>query len=329
MTKKEISELVEKFQIHGKYEVAKKFQELIDSFLNNFDFERHPQYDIQWSLLTLLLNLSTETSKSDLSSLEQIATVPSNENKPEDIDWAEYLKEGQEEFFSKYESSSDSDWTDEEIENVELSKNNQLEVSNSKDILLPINAKESENKIEKLSACISDELLSKNWLGSNIQNPWWDEINRHQLEISSTVSSATFCEFWRQNILKCYQIIGTLSEYQACRELLWMFHVQKPMALFQNKESLDFCIRDNVSIPSLTATAVKSTLSTYCHYFVMIRELQEFSGKLYSQNQLLEETHKPPLTYEAYNNAVQLYVLQVKEEIVELERKLMIQGKLF
>lgn len=333
MTKKEISELVEKFQIHGKYEVANKFQELIDSFLNNFDFGRHPQYDIQWSLLTLLLNLSTETNNSDLSSLEQIANVPSNEDKPDDIDWAKYLKEGEETFFSKYQSSSssDSDWTDDEdVKGVDLPENDLLKIcSNDKDLCLAINVKESENKIEKLSLCIADKLHSKNWLASKIQHSWWNDVSRHQLEENSKLSSAMCFQFCRQNISKHHHNINTISEYQTCRELLWMFHIQKPMALFQSKESLDFFVRDNVSIPSLTVTAFKSNLLTYCHYFSMIRELQEFSRKLYSQSQLLEEVQKPPLTYEAYNNALQQYVLQVKEEIVKLERNLIIQGNLY
>lgn len=326
-TKKEISELVEKFQIHGKYEVAKKFQELIDSFLNNFDFERHPQYDIQWSLLNLLLNLSTETSNSDLLSLEQIANVPSDENKPEDIDWAEYLKEGEEAFFSKYQSSSsDSDWTDDEdVECIDLTENDQLQTcSSGKDLLQPISDKESRNKLEKLSACISDKLHSENWLESEIQHSWWNELNQHQLETNTKVSSARFFQFWKQNALKNQQFIGTLSEYQTCRELLWMFHVQKPMAIFESK-ALDFSVRDNMSVPSLTAAAFKNYLQTYCYYFTMIHELQEFNRKLYAQSQMLDEAQKPPLTFEAYNNAVQLYVLQIKEQIIELERKLIIQ----
>lgn len=108
--KKEIEELTQKFLIHGKYDVAKEFQELVKSFLTNFDFERHPQYDVQWSLLSLLLNLANETSNSELNTsliLGPNATLTAEEDKSEDIDWAQYLKEGQEDFFCNYNSDSD------------------------------------------------------------------------------------------------------------------------------------------------------------------------------------------------------------------------------
>jgi gamma-tubulin complex component 5 len=113
--KKEIEEITQKFIIHGKYDVAKEFKELIQTFLTNFDFERHPQYDVQWSLLSLLLNLANETNNSELSSSSQQnkdrsqnIIITAEEDKSEEIDWAQYLKEGQEEFFCNYESDSDS-----------------------------------------------------------------------------------------------------------------------------------------------------------------------------------------------------------------------------
>lgn len=110
-TKEAINALVTKFTIHGKYEVAKKFQELVDTFLSSFDFEQHPQYDLQWYLLTLLLDLSTETHKSNLDSLQLTcgeygfnAATGNEDSITEEIDWAQYLKEGQEDFFCNYKS---------------------------------------------------------------------------------------------------------------------------------------------------------------------------------------------------------------------------------
>jgi hypothetical protein len=110
-TKEAISALVTKFSIHGKYEVAKKFQELVDSFLSSFDFEQHPQYDLQWYLLTFLLDLSTETHKSNLDSLKLARgeysfnlTSGNDDSNTEEIDWAQYLKEGQENFFCDYKN---------------------------------------------------------------------------------------------------------------------------------------------------------------------------------------------------------------------------------
>lgn len=110
-TKEAINALVTKFSIHGKYEVAKKFQELVDTFLLSFDFDQHPQYDLQWYLLTFLLDLSTETHKSNLECLKLTrgeysfnVTTGNEDSVIEEIDWAQYLKEDQGNFFCNYES---------------------------------------------------------------------------------------------------------------------------------------------------------------------------------------------------------------------------------
>lgn len=115
ITKEAINALIAKFSIHGKYNVAKKFEELVNTFLSSFDFEQHPQYDLQWYLLTFLLELSKETCKSDLECLKltrgecTFNTTGENENEiTEEIDWAQYLKEGQENFFNDYESDTES-----------------------------------------------------------------------------------------------------------------------------------------------------------------------------------------------------------------------------
>lgn len=110
--------MTKKFSIHGKYEVSKKFEELVETFLTSFDFDHHPQYDLQWSLLSFLLNLSNETNKSELLCLENLRSTKgehslnvshlNQKNDNEDVDWGLYLKEGIDDFFNEYQSDSDS-----------------------------------------------------------------------------------------------------------------------------------------------------------------------------------------------------------------------------
>ena len=95
--------------------MAKKFDELVRSFLTGFDFDRHPQCDLQWSLLSLLLNLSNETNKSELKGLkvstgdDSLNSNLANKNGDcEEIDWREYLKEGERDFYKDYQSSGES-----------------------------------------------------------------------------------------------------------------------------------------------------------------------------------------------------------------------------
>lgn len=58
--------------------------------------------------------------------------------------------------------------------------------------------------------------------------------------------------------------VATLSEYQVCRELLWMFYVQTSMVVFQQESRSKFSIRFDVSLPSLT------TVSIFPGYFVIL-----------------------------------------------------------
>lgn len=50
--------------------------------------------------------------------------------------------------------------------------------------------------------------------------------------------------------------IATLSEYQVCRELLWMFYAQTSMVVFQQESESKFSIHPDISIPSLTTVCI-------------------------------------------------------------------------
>jgi hypothetical protein len=101
---------------------------------------------------------------------------------------------------------------------------------------------------------LPNEIISKNWLNSNVQNTWWNELNWRQYKVESQFEAAHLHEHWRKNILKSKKIIGTVSEYQACRELLWIFYTPSTMTLFQEKNETEISVQD-VSIPSLTTVS--------------------------------------------------------------------------
>lgn len=52
--------------------------------------------------------------------------------------------------------------------------------------------------------------------------------------------------------------VTTLSEYQVCRELLWMLYIQTSMVVFQQEQENEskFSIRPDISIPSLTTVNI-------------------------------------------------------------------------
>lgn len=100
----------------------------MDSLLTSsaFNFEQHPQHDLQWTLLLLLIELSNETSKSvitdttfaddscDISTAtgtnddedDDRAGDSKEDNRTDEINWEEYLREGQQEFFCDYRDRS-------------------------------------------------------------------------------------------------------------------------------------------------------------------------------------------------------------------------------
>ncbi|KAG7205799.1 hypothetical protein KM043_007744 [Ampulex compressa] len=334
-TKKAISEIVTKFSIHGKYDVAKKFKELIDVFLSSFDFEQHPQYDLQWYLLTLLLDLSTETNKSELKNLKQTrgdsslnAEVGSEIDAAEEIDWGNYLKEGQDNFFCDYKSDDESDWSED---------NDEVPAELHSDVIPLLNTTKSDEIISlslipsppnNVSLLLAKEYESRSWLQRNVQNSWWNEFPWRNYPVSSQSADAHLCHIWQKAILRNLNVFGTVSEYEACRELLWMFHVQAQMVLFQlesDSNETTFSICPYICIPSLTAVAFNSILLPFCELFKMMHEIEQFGVKLHLKNNAVQIYKKPPFTYEAYYMAIKKQLIKIKSELIIIEKDVMRQ----
>ncbi|CAL1675989.1 unnamed protein product [Lasius platythorax] len=331
-TKKAINAVVTKFSIHGKFEVAKKFQELIDTFLSSFDFEQHPQYDLQWYLLTFLLDLSTETHKSNLDSLKLTrgeynfnATPGKEDSITEEIDWAQYLKEGQENFFCDYKSDdSESEWSDLTEEGTDENDislptqicNVQLDVAQPSEI---------SDAADKFSLALVQNLESRKWLLSNVQTDWWNNLQCQKYPVVKRSCDANICDIWHETSLSPLYKIATLSEYQVCRELLWMFYVQTSMVVFQQESESKFSIRSDISIPSLTTTAFKNILSPFCECFSMIHDIERFGADLQPTYNQESELWSPPLTYEAYNAALGRHLYEFKSKIINIEKDVLKQ----
>ncbi|XP_076753006.1 gamma-tubulin complex component 5 isoform X1 [Xylocopa sonorina] len=328
-TKEAIKALIAKFSIHGKYGVAKKFQELVDSFLSSFEFEQHPQYDLQWYLLTLLLELATETCNSNLECLKltrgecTFNVTGENENEvTEEIDWAQYLREGQDNFFDDYTSDTESEWSSGTEDNVDIGTNVEESVSfadSDRAVCIP----SAEKKLNKLSIALNEELKSRNWLLSNVQNTWWNELEWRKYPVKSRFCDAHLCEIWHKANGGDFYTLGTLSEYLVCRELLWMFCAPMQMVVFQQNGEREFSIRPDISIPSLTTVAFNSILSPFCKYFSMLHDIEQFGIKLYSDQG--DFCKKPPLMYETYNAILRQHVMKFKNEIINIEKNLMKQ----
>ncbi|XP_044018386.1 gamma-tubulin complex component 5 isoform X2 [Aphidius gifuensis] len=321
-TKRKIADVKKKFIIHGKYDVAREFERLVDTFLTSFDFEHHPQYDLQWSLLLLILELSTDTTKSSIDCL-QVSSIDKSlsiteENEVNEIDWAEHLKEGQENFFCQYQSSSESDWSDDEDDKKKDDKKiSRLEIKEGNKKLIPT----EENALQKIDH-FDQVTKSRNWLNSNIENSWWNDVNKHESQVVSRFSHAHLCAIYHKEIKRTTLDVGTITEYQALREVLWMFHVPMEMVVYYEKTDNKFFVKDNLSIPSLTPAAFNSAFTSLTPYFSMINRLKLFEKNLHLKYNINE---LPPLTLEAYIASMKQHMSQVKNNIIEIEKKVMRQ----
>jgi hypothetical protein len=64
------------------------------------------QYDIQWSLLSLLLHLANNPTASAHHLQPTHTSVKATEEGKDNFDWASYLREGDEKFVCIYDDSS-------------------------------------------------------------------------------------------------------------------------------------------------------------------------------------------------------------------------------
>nr|XP_050845140.1 gamma-tubulin complex component 5 isoform X1 [Vespula vulgaris] len=334
-TKQSINNIITKLSIYGKFKEAKKFQELVDFFLTSFDFDHHPQYDLQWSLLALLLDLSSDIDKTDLNNLKSFqgefnsnVTIANEKDAIQEIDWANYLKEGEEDFFCDFKNDESSDeWSDdaEEVPNLSC-----VPVETTLTTVDGILSAESIGDVKYSSDIVMQSLIeeveSRKWLMSNVQNTWWNESVIYKYPVCSKYPDAHFCQIWHETVHKDLSDIILLNEYQVCKEILWMFHVQTQMTVFKQESEFLFHIRPNVSIPSLTTIAFQNMLSPFCEYLSMIHDIEQFDKELLSTDTSYLGYKKPPFIYEAYNAAIKEKLLSFRMEIINIEKDITAQA---
>ncbi|XP_015124068.1 gamma-tubulin complex component 5 [Diachasma alloeum] len=326
--KRTIAELEQKFRIYGKYNVAREFKTLVENFLTSFDFEHHPQYDLQWSLLGLLLNLSRDTAKSEIDCLHTTKVdktlTSSASEEVDEIDWGEHLKEGEAIFFAKYASSSESEWSDDDDEKLsKLFINPEKPQKFDNELCLPSLQSPNPLRDQKTPSIFKVVIESRNWLDSNVENTWWNMINPCDTKPNSNFSHVHLFKIYNKEILNNSKSVVIITEYQACRELLWMFQVPIEMIIFKKKSLNSFYVKENVSITRLTPESFHSAFSTFCRYLEMINRINLFGKSIYN---IYEGGGLPPLTLEVYNSSIKDYYRDVKKKIIEIEQRVMKQN---
>ncbi|KAJ1527018.1 hypothetical protein ONE63_008562 [Megalurothrips usitatus] len=332
--------MVMKFQVHGLFQRGQDLDSLVKQFIACPDFKDFSTVDIQWSLLSLLLNLS-QNPTNILKTVDNISLSGNSFNTENDdeFDWTSYLKEGEEEFFDNYDDqSSDEDEVDHmhvqenepsvslpslNVKNTPYAPTVSLETQEPQALL-------SSNRTNTLKPSMSlkpsmglyaqNVLASEHWLKNNVQHGWWSKahVNEKLLSDHPFSKTAQLINPAAKDRIKN----STLSEHKIVLEIIWLLSAPCDTAVFVRVISDDglkthFCVRPHVTTPSLIPDVFSSFMSSVCACADMIEELQTFSAELHNSN----GQKKVCSTYLAYSSALQYELKPLFETLSQLEQE--------
>lgn len=328
--RRSVEGMVTKFHVHGLSDRGQELDSLIKEFLASSDFKDHSTVDIQWCLLSLLLNLGENptnimrTLERDLDS-SSLFTV---EEPDEEFDWAAYLKEGLDDFQRDWgDNPSDEDEVDcmvvpereSIVRPIQPKLPEKRDLPQSKDVLRLLELKDPPptKPINVVNA--QNILAAESWLKSNIQHEWWSKAHFSENIVSKHPFSQTskLCDPNMKEGIKT----STFSEHKIALEIIWLLSAPCDTAIFMQVISDDglkvrSCVRPHVTAPSLTQDVFASYMTSVCACADMLEELQSFCFDL---NRNYEK--KPCKTYEAYRCAIERELRPVLKALSELERK--------
>ncbi|CAL4212073.1 unnamed protein product, partial [Meganyctiphanes norvegica] len=222
-----------KFEIHGQKDRSENLKNLIDKFTSSSCFKDHPEVDVEWAIISLLLQLSNSpTSVPPNQDYQPPSTVRIIEDTEEDdIDWVAYLKEDNQ-TYSLDPDDDLSDWSNDDEENVSNIKSvNYGEASG-------IRESTTQNPVvNSLSSLVNKQTEEgRAWLAENCQPPYWLNVN------SDNCINTNGAE----------EVDKTLSEWVVMREILWMLVKPVPAVLFYTDEKDRFCVNSKFTVSSLS-----------------------------------------------------------------------------
>jgi len=305
---KSIQGVREKFLVHAQLEKANHFQQLIHRFNDTPIFkERLEQHDLNYRLLSLLLNLAENPVNTDY-----IPREISQEPEKEEIDWLAILKDGEKSPKHFGSDSSLSEWSDDsEAEDICSSPNAQ----NSASRLLP-----KDNRGHNDSSFGLNDTLEC-WFQQNVQFPYWDVeqdpkfigTNRFSIEMEQSLEQRG-----RLNVRT-----EKLSEYQLIREILWILRAPTESPLFELRNG-EFVVTEQVALLSATDQAIKSLLTEVSSVLGYIYALHGFIHKIAASS-----PDSVPHTVEAYTSGLNHGFQQFSRFLLDLEMEVSSQEETF
>ncbi|KAI5749865.1 hypothetical protein M8J76_010900 [Diaphorina citri] len=274
--------LVEKFKYHGFINKSKHLKQCKEKFMNLAVVKNHPEYDIGWSILSLLSLLAENPTGclSDSLIYEEVQltdtslSISTLQAQDDEIDWYSYLREGDERFELPSCDSPD-EWTDDEEDHT-VSK---LSDSESADLVTVVSKHQDDTYKPPASAQGSDKqffsklirrkMQSLEWLKSHRQHSWWNDDCLREIP-QSKLRDANLAIQW-EKFTRFEEKLNIISEYKLLREFLWCAFVLSPGAVI---------FRPYYSLCSVRPDTLAKFLSPGLETLRLYREMSSFRSHL-------------------------------------------------
>lgn len=317
--------LCEKFTIQSHYEKAEALHTLSSSLFESISKEGSTEQETDYAVLSLLLHLS-ESVDANQEIIKVLDDDEDGEKSKEEIDWAEYLQEGEEEYVAF--SDEDKLWSDgEEEDSLEEDfftcpprrDDSGIDISPESNSIPP--------QIQFQSSEATYPASKQTWLHHYIKSPYWN--SQHQVSSINPPSetlSANLTKEWEKHMQKETVIYNPdtkamLTEDVIIRESLWMLHGVKNLYLF-SWDGTQFSVNRDVHLSHLTSNTLAELLSKLCMYGNKVVVLHDFVDKAYSPHS--HSSHHCQ-TYQAYATSLCSSLKQFSDLLASVEKQVISQ----
>lgn len=331
----------EKLNVANFAKYSKQLQVVVDSFVKNSVVTSHSEHDIQWGLLTFLLDcannpvlgLKTRLLNDSKIFHEYVAPVEVG-NETEESQLVRDLKENNWSGMNFFDDESDlSDWTETEDEDDDFDEMNAklaLTLKSPEKPPLPPKPVVIASKLEPPKRSLNytkfDPTTAIDLLKSNVQSNWWTQAGGVQeCKTYSKYPAASFCQIFNELLARTPQHYGkveyvtTISEYNLLRETFWMFIRPTNMRFYHLYPDGRVGLAQGVSIPSVTRKGLGSFLANFTSKMSTMNLLRKFC------HHVLRSTTNQPHTLEAYASELSLLLKKITEAVLEKEKQVMQQ----
>ncbi|XP_043228462.1 gamma-tubulin complex component 5-like [Amphibalanus amphitrite] len=311
--RRQLRGLATKFRVHALPGLAERLETLWKRLVEARDWSEHAQWDIEWRLLSLLVNLSNNptsvASRPRAAPGQQplAAVSEGGEEQDQEVDWRKELLLPEEEY-SPYQSPEEwSDLDGDDDINISPPPVHVVRFSRSS-LLLP--GVEVGRPSAGRPQPLADEGDPLTWLEEHISRPYQPvELGPGPLRPSPDAAE-TYHALQVRLGLAGPTDLSVLTEWSVCRELVWQLLSPADSSLLQCRDG-QFRPTGRFRVHGLTQAALSSQLSRFCAPVTAVGRLRGFI-----------RSPGPLSTHRAFARSLAAHLEGLDAELVTLETEL-------